>query len=208
MKPRRIVNPSVVGVARAGVVAVPPIGASGIQGLAIQIRAPAITITIVAGPPSDSDCHEAVVEAIVEVAVMGEVIIVEVIVIVAMPIVAMPSTMATIPGNVTPAAMPAAASKVGATHVASMPTAASKVSATHVASPKVAAAHVASTKVAATAKMTTSAEMSATAVAGIRHDGSKKQATGKGSYCGYTHSHDYSPWARLARDPSADLVMS
>ena len=208
MKPRRIVNPSVVGVARAGVVAVPPIGASGIQGLAIQIRAPAITITIVAGPPSDSDCHEAVVEAIVEVAVMGEVIIVEVIVIVAMPIVAMPSTMTTIPGNVTGAAMPTPASKVGVAHVAATPTAASKVSATHVASPKVAAAHVASTKVAATAKMTTSAEMSATAVAGIRHDGSKKQATGKGSYCGYTHSHDYSPWARLARDPSADLVMS
>src|SRR6476620_37431 len=192
MKPRRIVNPSVV-VARAGVVAVPPIGASGIQGLAIQIRAPAITITIVAGPPSDSDCHEAVVAAIVEVAVMGEVIIVEVIVIVAMPIVAMPSTMTTIPGNVTGAAMP---------------TAASKVSATHVASPKVAAARVASTKVASTAKMTSSTEMTTTAVAGIRHDGGKKQAAGKGSYCGYTHSHDYSPWARLARDPSADLVMS
>jgi len=138
---------------------------------------------------------------------MGEVIIVEVIVIVAMPIVAMPSTMTTIPGNVTGAAMPTPASKVGVAHVAATPTA-SKVSATHVASPKVAAAHVASTKVAATAKMTTSAEMSATAVAGIRHDGSKKQATGKGSYCGYTHSHDYSPWARLARDPSADLVMS
>src|SRR6478672_10170573 len=192
MKPRRIVNPSVV-VARAGVVAVPPIGASGIQGLAIQIRAPAITITIVAGPPSDSDCHEAVVEAIVEVAVMGEVIIVEVIVIVAMPIVAMPSTMTTIPGNVTGAAMPTPASKVGVTHVAA---------------PKVAAAHVASTKVASTAKMTSSTEMTTTAVAGIRHDGGKKQAAGKGSYCGYTHSHDYSPWARLARDPSADLVMS
>src|SRR6476620_2525475 len=182
MKPRRIVNPSVV-VARAGVVAVPPIGASGIQGLAIQIRAPAITITIVAGPPSDSDCHEAVVEAIVEVAVMGEVIIVEVIVIVAMTIVAMPSTMTTIPGNVTGAAMPPP-------------------------SPKVAAAHVASTKVASTAKMTSATEMTTTAVAGIRHDGGKKQAAGKGSYCGYTHSHDYSPWARLARDPSADLVMS
>src|SRR6476661_1896872 len=190
MKPRRIVNPSVV-VARAGVVAVPPIGASGIQGLAIQIRAPAITITIVAGPPSDSDCHEAVVEAIVEVAVMGEVIIVEVIVIVAMPIVAMPSTMTTIPGNVTGAAMPTPASKVGVAHVAATPTAASKVSATHVASPKVAAAHVASTKVASTAKMTSSTEMTTTAVAGIRHDGGKKQAAGKGSYCGYT----------LARDP-------
>ncbi len=82
------------------------------------------------------------------------------------------------------------------------------MSATHVASPKVAAAHVASTKVASTAKMTSSTEMTTTAVAGIRHDGGKKQAAGKGSYCGYTHSHDYSPWARLARDPSADLVMS
>src|SRR6476659_9792647 len=142
MKPRRIVNPSVV-VARAGVVAVPPIGASGIQGLAIQIRAPAITITIVAGPPSDSDCHDAVVEAIVEVAVMGEVIVVEVIVIVAMPIVAMPSTMATIPGNVTTAAMPTAARKAGAPHVAT-----SKAGAAHVAS-KAGAAHVASTKVSA-----------------------------------------------------------
>jgi hypothetical protein len=97
---------------------------------------------------------------------------------------------------------------VGVAHVAATPTAASKVSATHVASPKVAAAHVASTKVASTAKMTSSTEMTTTAVAGIRHDGGKKQAAGKGSYCGYTHSHDYSPWARLARDPSADLVMS
>jgi len=139
---------------------------------------------------------------------MGEVIIVEVIVIVAMPIVAMPSTMTTIPGNVTGAAMPTPASKVGVAHVAATPTAASKVSATHVASPKVAAAHVASTKAASTAKMTSSTEMTTTAVAGIRHDGGKKQAAGKGSYCGYTHSHDYSPWARLARDPSADLVMS
>jgi hypothetical protein len=90
---------------------------------------------------------------------MGEGIIVEVIVIVAMPIVAMPSTMTTIPGNVTGAAMPTPASKVGVAHVAATPTAASKVS----------AAHVASTKVASTAKMTSSTEMTTTAVAGIRH---------------------------------------
>ena len=122
---------------------------------------------------------------------MGEVIVVEVIVIVAMPIVAMPSTMATIPGNVTTAS---GASKAGAAHVAS-----SKAGAAHVASTKVSAAHVAATEVA-------SAEMSTTAVAGVRHDRGKKQATRKGSYCGYTHSHDYSPWARLARYPSADLV--
>jgi hypothetical protein len=208
--PRRTVcKPSVVGVARAGVVSVPPIRAPGNLSLAIQPRAPAITIpiAIVAGPPSDSDCHEAVVKAIVEVAVIGEVIVVEVIVIVAMPIVAMPSTMAAIPGNVTAAAMPTGAGEVGAAHVASMPTAASEVGATHVASPK-ATAHVASTKVATTAKMTSSTEMTTTAVAGIGHDWGKKQATCKGSYCGYTHSHDYSPWARLARDPSADFVMS
>ena len=75
-------KPSVVGVASAGVVSVPPIGAPGNLRLVIQPRAPAIAIpiAIVAGPPSNSDCHEAVVEAIVEVAVMGEVIVVEVIV--------------------------------------------------------------------------------------------------------------------------------
>jgi hypothetical protein len=126
---------------------------------------------------------------------MGEVIVVEVIVIVAMPIVAMPSTMATIPGNVTAAAMPTSASKAGAAHVAS-----SKAGAAHVASTKVSAAHVTAAEVASSAKMST------TAVAGVRHNGGKKQATRKGSYCGYTHSHDYSPWARLARYPSADLV--
>ena len=116
---------------------------------------------------------------------MGEVIVVEVIVIVAMPIVAMPSTMATIPGNVTTAS---GASKAGAAHVAS-----TKAGAAHVASTKVSAAHVAAAEVASSAKMST------TAAAGVRHNGGKKQATRKGSYCGYTHSHDYSPWARLAR---------
>jgi len=133
---------------------------------------------------------------------MGEVIVVEVIVIVAMPIVAMPSTMATIPGNVTTAS---GASKAGAAHVAS-----SKAGAAHVASTKAGAAHVASTKVSAAhvaaAEVASSAKMSTTAVAGVRHNGGKKQATRKGSYCGYTHSHDYSPWAHLARYPSADLV--
>ena len=191
MMPR--VNPSVVGIARAGVVTVPPIRASGNLSLVIQPRAPAITIpiTIVAGPPTtDSNCHESVVEVIVEAVVVGEVIVVEMIVIVAMPIVAMPSTMSTIPGNVTTAAMPTAASEVGTAHVASMPTAASKASATHVASTKVAAAHVASPKVASTAKMTSSTEMTTTAVAGICHDGGKKQAACEGSYCGYTYSHD------------------
>ncbi len=78
-----------------------------------------------------------------EVAVMGEVIVVEVIVIVAMPIVAMPSTMATIPGNVTTATMPACAAKVPTSDVASMPTAPPKWA--HVASSKAGAAHVAAT---------------------------------------------------------------
>jgi hypothetical protein len=73
--PRRIVcKPSVVGVARAAVVSVPPIRAPGNLSLVIQPRAPAtIPIAIVAGPPSDSDCHAVVVEAIVDVAIMGEV---------------------------------------------------------------------------------------------------------------------------------------
>jgi hypothetical protein len=90
--------------------------------------------------------------------------------------------------------MPTAASKAGTCHVAT-----SKVGAAHVASTKVSAAHVAATEVA-------SAEMSTTAVAGVRHDRGKKQATRKGSYCGYTHSHDYSPYSRFARNPSADAV--
>ena len=126
---------------------------------------------------------------------MGEVIVVEVIVIVAMPIVAVPSTMATIPGNVTTATMPACASKVPTSDVASMPTAATEVGAAHVASSKTGAAHVAATKVGAphvaATKVASSAEMSTTAVAGARHDRGKKQATCKGNYCGYTHSHDY-----------------
>ena len=135
---------------------------------------------------------------------MGEVIVMEVIVIVAVPIVAMPSTMATIPGNVTTAAMRSAARKAGAAHVAT-----SKAGAAHVATRKAGAAHVASTKVSAAhvaATEVASAEMSSTAVAGVRNDRGKKQATRKGSYCGYTHSHDYSPYARFARNPSADAV--
>jgi hypothetical protein len=132
---------------------------------------------------------------IVEVAVMGEVIVIEVIVIVAMPIVAMPSTMATIPGNVTTATMPACSPEVPTSDVASMPTAATEVGAAHMAASKAGAAHVATTKVCAAhvaaTKVASSAEMSTTAVAGVRHDGRKKQATCKGSYCGYTHSHDY-----------------
>jgi hypothetical protein len=81
--------------------------------------------------------------------------------------------------------MPACSPEVPTSDVASMPTAATEVGAAHMAASKAGAAHVAATKVAS------SAEMSTTAVAGVRHDGRKKQATCKGSYCGYTHSHDY-----------------
>ena len=93
-----------------------------------------------------------------EVAVMGEVIVIEVIVIVAMPIVAMPRTMATIPGNVTTATMPACSPEVPTSDVASMPTAATEVGAAHMAASKAGAAHVATTKVGAARLLSLSKE--------------------------------------------------
>ena len=169
MMPRRIVcKPSVVGVARAGVVSVPPIGASGIQSLAIQPRAAtiAIPVAIVAGPPPDTDCHEAVVEAIVEVAVMGEapVIVVMPSIVAAMPFPGsiMPGIVATTDVADMPTGTPTPTSIVATapapTKVTSMPAAASEVatSATHAA--KVATSSAASTKATATVAAATVAD--------------------------------------------------
>ena len=60
---------------------------------------PAATVSIsiaIVARPADSDCNEAMVEAIVEIVVLDEMIVV-------MPIVAVPSTVALVPGNVTTA---------------------------------------------------------------------------------------------------------
>jgi hypothetical protein len=73
MMPRCIVwKPSVVGVARAGVVSVPPIGASGIQSLTIEPTTPTVTVpvTVVAGPPPDTGYEDAIAEVIVKVMVI------------------------------------------------------------------------------------------------------------------------------------------
>src|SRR5262245_48677401 len=87
-------------VAGAGVVAVPPIGAAGINGLLIQPATTtiAISIAVIARPPANPGYEDPIVEVIVE-AVVDEVIVIEVIVIMTMP------TSPTIPGG-TRAPMP------------------------------------------------------------------------------------------------------
>jgi hypothetical protein len=211
MKPRRIVNPSVVGVARAGVVSVPPIRAPGNLSLVIKPRAPAITIpiAIVAGPPTtDSNCHEAVVEVIVPVS--------EVIVMV-MPsiMIAMPFSRPVVPGIAASAAaidMPTTIPTptgivAAAAYVADMP--ATTPTSTRVVATS--ATHAAKVATSATTSAETTAAM-ATAVADQRnltvgraerslqvgnagvcltHYGrGKKQASCEGSHCSNTHSHD------------------
>ena len=190
----RTLRPSVVG-ACAGVVAVPPVLAAGIQRLTIQPTAPAVTvpIAVVAGPPPDTGYEDAIAEVIVEVMVMGEVVVVMVVPI-PMPVVSMPS-MATIPGNV-PTAAPAATAPVSTSDVASMPTAAGH--ATEVGN---AGTTHASTKVGAS---THSSEVTAAAatVSGVclpHYDRSKKHTSCKSSYCNDALSHEcVSPWARQA----------
>ena len=111
---------------------------------------PAATVSIsiaIVARPAESDCNEAVVEAIVEIVVLDEMIVV-------MPIVAMPSTVALVPGNVTTAlptsiptrelaAMPIFAT-MSARHMTprevGAPHASTKVRAAH-AAPEVGAAH-------------------------------------------------------------------
>jgi hypothetical protein len=153
---------SVVGT-RAGVVSVPPIGASRIQSLAPQPIAPtiAISVPIVAGPPpeSDPDPNEAVVEAVV--VSMCEVLVITV-----------PSTVVAMPGILTAAHaahMPAAAipTPTGivatAAHAADMPAAptstrvvATATTPSDVASMPTAAAEVATSSTHATEVVTSS----------------------------------------------------
>ena len=71
-------------VIHTGVVPIPPIWIAGNHGLIPQPRASSIPVTaIVAGPPSQTDSDEAVIEVVV---VIGEVIV---IVVVAVPVLAM-----------------------------------------------------------------------------------------------------------------------
>ena len=69
-------------VAGAGVVAVPPIWAAGINGLLIQPATTtiAISIAVIGRPPANPGYEDPIVEVIVE-AVVDEVIVIEVIVI-------------------------------------------------------------------------------------------------------------------------------
>src|SRR5262245_62933457 len=115
--------------ARAGVVAVPPVWASGVQSLTIQPAASTVTvpISVIAGPPPDTGYEDPIVEVIVEAMVMGEVVVV-VVMPIPMPVVSIPST-ATIPGdvtttiprNVTPTTPPAT-TPVSTSDTASLPT--------------------------------------------------------------------------------------
>ena len=98
---------------------------------------PAATVSIsiaIVARPAESDCNEAVVEAIVEIAVLDQMIVV-------MPIVAMPSTVALVPGNVT-TALP---TSIRTRELAAMPIFAT-MSARHMTPREVGAPH-ASTKV-------------------------------------------------------------
>jgi len=149
-------------VARASVVAVPPIGAAAIHGLAVQPAATtiAISVAVIARPPPDTRYEDPVVEVVVEVMVVNEVIM-----IMTMPV-AVPRIMSTIPGVVTRATMPRW-TKTPACDVASMPTTPGKARATH--SAKVSMTHSAEVTAAHSTKMATSAKMtSAEAVPGVR----------------------------------------
>jgi hypothetical protein len=195
-----VCKPSVVGVARAGVISVPPIGASSIQRLAIQPRAAtiAIPVAIVAGPPPDTDCHKAVVEAIVEVAVMGEapVIVVMPSIVAGMPfpgpimpgilattdVADMPSTttptptsivattdVANVPATTTPAPARIVATATTTAKVASMPAAASEVATSATHAAKVATSSAASTKATATVAAATVADQCNVTVGRAEH---------------------------------------
>ena len=163
---------------------------------------PAATVSIsiaIVARPAESDCNEAVVEAIVEIVVLDEMIVV-------MPIVAMPSTVALVPGNVT-TALP---TSIPTRELAAMPIFAT-MSARHMTPREVGAPH-ASTKVRAAHAAAevgaahTSTEPTAVAGLGLLHYGrSKKHAACQGSYCNYMRSHSTSPWVRLSVLPSAAL---
>src|SRR5262245_39926334 len=85
--------------ARAGVVAVPPVCASGVQSLTIQPAASTVTvpIAVIAGPPPDTGYKDPIVEVIVEAMVMGEGVVV-VVMPIPMPAVCVPRT-ATVSGE-------------------------------------------------------------------------------------------------------------
>ena len=171
---------------------------------------PAATVSIsiaIVARPAESDCNEAVVEAIVEIVVLDEMIVV-------MPIVAMPSTVALVPGNVT-TALP---TSIPTRELAAMPIFAT-MSARHMTPREVGAPH-ASTKVraahAAPEVGAAHASTEPTAVAGLafanlsddvsnEYFRSKKHAACQGSYCNYMRSHSTSPWVRLSVLPSAAL---
>jgi hypothetical protein len=171
MMPRRIVcKPSVVGVARAGVVSVPPIGASGIQSLAIQPRAPtiAIPVAIVAGPPADSDRNKAMIEVAVPA---DEVLVIAVTpsIVAAMPLrgpiipsilatAAVADMLTTIPtptGIMTPAAYTANVSTTTPTRVVVTATTPSEVASMPAAAAKVATSSTHATEVATSSHATT-----------------------------------------------------
>src|SRR5262245_52682787 len=118
----------VVVVVHAGVITVPPIGASSHRSLAAQPPATPIAIAVVAGPPTDSDADKAVVK--VAMVVMGEVVVVVTMHVVAMPII----TVITVPRGAT---MPAIS--IQSTHTGDL-------SATYVTAAKM--AHVSSADVA------------------------------------------------------------
>jgi hypothetical protein len=208
-----VCKPSVVGVARAGVVSVPPIGASGIQSLAVQPAATtiAISVAIIAGPPPDTDCHEAVVEAIVEVAVMGEAPVVVVPSIVAampfpgpiMPGIVATTDVADMPATTTPAPTRIVATATTPSEVASMPAAAAKVATSSTHATEVAtsatASHATTTVAAATMadegnltvwRAERTLQVGNAGVCLTHYGRGEKQAACEGSHCGNTHSHD------------------
>src|SRR4029450_3731691 len=83
-------KPSVVVVVHAGGIAVPPVRTASDRRLGAQPPAAAIAIgAVVAGPPTDPNANEAVVE-VMAVVVMDEMVVVVTVPVVAVPIIAVP----------------------------------------------------------------------------------------------------------------------
>ena len=177
-------------VIHTGVVPIPPIWIAGNYGLIPQPRASSIPITtIVAGPPSQTNSDEAVIEVVV---VIGEVIV---IVVIAVPVLAMP--IVAVPCR---AAMPAATAPSTGT---------GDVSATHSASVDVAATDVASAKTGSAAHVTTThvttAHVTTAMASGTRlthQDRNKQQTARNGSDCGYMLFHDCISLGKQTRQPA------
>jgi hypothetical protein len=173
---------SIVVVAGAGVIPVPPVGASGIESLAPQPLAStiAVSVGVVPGPPSDSDPNKVIVE-IVEVFandVLAIVVVPPVAVAMPPPGTVVPSILASAAAADMPTTLPiptgilapaASTADIFATtapaRVMATTTTPSKVASMPAAPTKVATASTHATEVAASSATSTNATATATAAA-------------------------------------------